>query len=829
MPDTLQTLAQKLNAALAKNDHDEIIEICTQIINHPDTDNLQKAEAYLSRGNAYINKSEPNRAIQDYDKIIELDPNYADAYNNRGAAFGLKKEHDRAIQDYDKAIELNPEYAEAYDNRGISYEHKGEYDRAIQDFNKAVELDLEYARAYYNRGNVYARKEDHDHAIQDYDKAIELNPKYAEAYNNRGISYAHKGEYDRAVQDYGKAVELDPKHAVAYINLGVAYDQKGEHNRATQNYNKAIELNPNLAEAYRNRGIAYAKKGEHERANQDFNKAIELNPNNAKAYSSRGVAYGSRGEHDRAIQDFDKAIELNPEYENAYSGRGVAYGSRGEHDRAIQDFDKAIELNPKYAEAYSNRGIAYDKKGEHDRAIQDFDKAIELNPKYASAYSNRGNIYFGKGEYDRAIHDYDKAIGLKSDYLEAIHNRATAMAYKDAERTKQEVSAKYEAELKGQIKEQQEKFNQELESQAAILLDYYKDRENEYKERLEGKGKSNGNAGDGGGNKSRGNGGSGVENGNRGNNGGNGGGDDGDRGNGGGGAGGGNGNRGNGEGDEDDSKKRKISLQQKLDGKNKSIGSNLLKKLPEGIIWLFVLASFVTGLFILIFAESPCKISYTKSIFNKITYDHEFNCHTTSYDTLLSFAHFYFFLAGSLTLLLLFSKLRPVEDEGLRKNLSKGVIRLFLAAGVVYSIMIGLYITELPPDVPPSDEPPSNNFDPYGVIPFIFVGTLILSPLAWNLRVLRQEVRDLSILIEDAHTNYVLIHYMTKQRPNISDEIYGKLLKKFFDHHDKRGSAQLIASLSRPAEKSSDGIVQTITGYANKAKDQVKSPPTQPS
>ena len=49
-----------------------------------------------------------DRAIQDFDQAIKLNPNYAIAFYNRGNAYRLKGQHDRAIQDLDQAIKLNP-------------------------------------------------------------------------------------------------------------------------------------------------------------------------------------------------------------------------------------------------------------------------------------------------------------------------------------------------------------------------------------------------------------------------------------------------------------------------------------------------------------------------------------------------------------------------------------------------------------------------------------------------------------------------------------------------------------------------------------------------
>jgi tetratricopeptide (TPR) repeat protein len=46
------------------------------------------------------------------------------AYNNRGNAYTAKGEYDRAVQDYDQSIKLNPNYAKALNNRGVAYQKR---------------------------------------------------------------------------------------------------------------------------------------------------------------------------------------------------------------------------------------------------------------------------------------------------------------------------------------------------------------------------------------------------------------------------------------------------------------------------------------------------------------------------------------------------------------------------------------------------------------------------------------------------------------------------------------------------------------------------------
>src|SRR6202034_1954941 len=66
--------------------------------------------------------------------------NLAVSLNNRGNAYSVTGEFDKAIQDYDEAIRLNPKDANVFNNRGTAYVSKGNFDRAIIDFDEAIRL-----------------------------------------------------------------------------------------------------------------------------------------------------------------------------------------------------------------------------------------------------------------------------------------------------------------------------------------------------------------------------------------------------------------------------------------------------------------------------------------------------------------------------------------------------------------------------------------------------------------------------------------------------------------------------------------------------------------
>jgi tetratricopeptide (TPR) repeat protein len=386
---------------------------------------LKDESGLFCLGNAFYGRELFESGIKCYDESLELKEN-ADAYSNRGVAYADLNQNERAIEDYNKAIGLNPNYAEAYINRGNAYADLNQNERAIEDYNKAIELNPNYAVAYINRGNAYADLNQNERAIEDYNKAIELNPNYTEAYNNRGIAYADLNQNERAIEDYNKAIELNPNYAVPYHNRGNAYAKLNQNERAIEDYNKAIGLNPNYTEAYNNRGTTYVKLKYYNKAIKDYNKAIGLNPKYAMAYYNRGSAYADLNQNERAIEDYNKARELNPNDPKVYNNRGTTYVKLKYYNKAIKDYNKAIELNPNYAEAYYNRGRAYTILNKHERAIEDYNKAIELNPNLAEAYGIRGLAYAKLNKPEKAIEDYNKAIELNPNLAEAYWNRGFA-------------------------------------------------------------------------------------------------------------------------------------------------------------------------------------------------------------------------------------------------------------------------------------------------------------------------------------------------------------------------------------------------------------------
>ncbi len=119
--------------------------------------NPNDAQLYYVRGFNYAAKSDWNRAMDDFSRVIELSPGWGQAYSARAKIRIERRDFSPALlEDCNKAVALDTKNGNAYLRRGVYYAHQGALKMAEADWTRAIALDptLETAvqdnRAFYH-------------------------------------------------------------------------------------------------------------------------------------------------------------------------------------------------------------------------------------------------------------------------------------------------------------------------------------------------------------------------------------------------------------------------------------------------------------------------------------------------------------------------------------------------------------------------------------------------------------------------------------------------------------------------------------------------------
>ena len=127
----------------------------------------------------------------------------------------ITQAHDRkaALANYNKALELYPEYTDAWVRKGVTYADDDKWHEAEQCFNQALKISPVNFKAIYNRGKLRLKKNDLEGAVADFDKATTINPEHAGAHELFGDVLIKLEKENEAALQWRIAEELRKKKA----------------------------------------------------------------------------------------------------------------------------------------------------------------------------------------------------------------------------------------------------------------------------------------------------------------------------------------------------------------------------------------------------------------------------------------------------------------------------------------------------------------------------------------------------------------------------------------------------------------------------------------
>lgn len=349
----------------------------------------QKPRPRCNMADALAETGKTKEALEEYNKTLEIDPEYALAYNNMGTVFFRLEKVEDAIACYQKALNLKSDIKkEIHYNLGNALVRIGKLDEAVIHFKKVLQLMPQYPLAHNNLGTILIKLGKLEEAEIHLQKALETEPDYAEAYNNLGIIFEQQNKIERAMSSYEKALQLNPDYREAHMNSANLLLKSGKFQEAISHYKEILRTKTDDPVLYFNIGTLLAAQGEFEEAVLNYNRALQIKPDYADAQSNLGFALLKLGKAKEAIPYYQEALKLHPDNPEGYKNLGTAFAIQGNFDNAVVNYRKALEIKPDYAEVHNNLGTILARQKNLKDALTHFQEALRINPEYADAKKN---------------------------------------------------------------------------------------------------------------------------------------------------------------------------------------------------------------------------------------------------------------------------------------------------------------------------------------------------------------------------------------------------------------------------------------------------------
>ncbi len=233
------------------------------------------ASNFFNKGVKKYNEKEfeaaANAFQNTYDVTLGMGRTDTLALQNVALAYEIGKQYDKAIESYNKLIEIGAGDAMVYNALATIYLDQEDEATAEEYIQKGRELYPEDYQLLIAETNLYLARGENEKAIENLEVALEKDPTNKTIWFALGTNYENTGEQEKAEEAYQKCIELDPEYADAYYNMGAMYN-----NRAAAIIEKANELPLDAVEEYN----AEKAKAEEllKKAVPFLEKSDELNP-----------------------------------------------------------------------------------------------------------------------------------------------------------------------------------------------------------------------------------------------------------------------------------------------------------------------------------------------------------------------------------------------------------------------------------------------------------------------------------------------------------------------------------------------------------------------